>query len=324
MPLFSFWLTLEVLAFIISVCGNSIVIFVMTRERRLRKKACLYIVSIAIADLLSSAFIVPTLIFITRIILKPEYGIPRTFCLWITSIYLVLTTASIFQLVFVAIDRYWAICRPISYHKRTTKFTKSIIVICWVIGLIIGSNPLFTNLTGNACNLHTVYNTILTSLAGISTVIITVLYLLMYRALKEQVKFIILIVRIIFHLFLQARKFAKPPESPNSPAIERSEIKFAKTMLLIIGSVLICWTPLGIYCIVEKYIPDPTDPHDQAVRGIIVNLCYCAVHFNFAIDPIIYAYRVKDIREAVHKLFRCKYEAGAVNDSSHDGVPNSL
>lgn len=55
----TFFIILAVSAFVLSVFGNFVVIYVMTRERRLRKKSNYYIISVALADLLIGLLGIP-------------------------------------------------------------------------------------------------------------------------------------------------------------------------------------------------------------------------------------------------------------------------
>lgn len=50
---------LEVIAFILSVIGNSVVIYVMTREKKLKRKSNIYILSVAVADFLVGIVAIP-------------------------------------------------------------------------------------------------------------------------------------------------------------------------------------------------------------------------------------------------------------------------
>lgn len=54
---------LEVWAFVFSVFGNSIVIYVMTRQKKLRRKSNNYIISVAAADLLIGLVGIPCSIY---------------------------------------------------------------------------------------------------------------------------------------------------------------------------------------------------------------------------------------------------------------------
>lgn len=186
------WIVLELIAIIISLFGNAVVIYVMSREKKLRKKSSLYIVAIAITDFLTCSFIVPLIITRTEMLQRIGLGeeamkIPRH-CIWILSIAYSLTLSSVFQLLFVSLDRYWAICQPKFYLKRTKRFTKCVISICWIIGFLIGMTPVMTNLTGGKCNQHPIIYFIASSITVLSFVIIVVLYSLIFRAFRKQVK----------------------------------------------------------------------------------------------------------------------------------------
>lgn len=57
------FILLEALAFVFCVIGNSIVIYVMTREKKLQRKSNYYIVSVAIADILVGLVVIPGSIY---------------------------------------------------------------------------------------------------------------------------------------------------------------------------------------------------------------------------------------------------------------------
>jgi len=93
-----------------------------------------------------------------------------------------------------AIDRYWAICDPVSYHVRTNRVTKIIIFFCWLLGgitgfLLFGWN---SGMSAERCDLRTIvdfnYLLFVCVLIGfVATLVILVLYLLIYRAILKQV-----------------------------------------------------------------------------------------------------------------------------------------
>lgn len=50
---------LEVTGCLISIFGNAVVIYVMTRQRKLRRLSNFYIISVSVADLLIGVIVVP-------------------------------------------------------------------------------------------------------------------------------------------------------------------------------------------------------------------------------------------------------------------------
>jgi len=102
----------EILVAICAVFGNGLVIIVFSKERRLRRRTNYYIVSLAAADLLVGLFAIPFAIL-------ASIGLPTNLhaCLFTTSVLVVLCTISIFCLVAVSVDRYWAILHPMGYSR---------------------------------------------------------------------------------------------------------------------------------------------------------------------------------------------------------------
>lgn len=115
----------EVLVAITAVIGNAMVIIVFGKDRRLRKRTNYYIISLAAADLLVGLLGIPFAIL-------ASIGLPTNLyaCLFTVSLLIVLCTTSIFCLLAVSFDRYWAILHPMAYstnmRTRTTlgKFFK--------------------------------------------------------------------------------------------------------------------------------------------------------------------------------------------------------
>lgn len=103
----------EVLVAIFAIVGNAMVIIVFKRERRLRRRTNYYIVSLAIADFLVGILGIPFAIM-------ASYGLPPNLyaCLFTVSLLVVLCTVSIFCLVAVSVDRYWAILHPMGYSRN--------------------------------------------------------------------------------------------------------------------------------------------------------------------------------------------------------------
>lgn len=187
--LFCVWLLLEAIAAIISIFGNSIVICVMCCLRSLRKKSTYYIISIAIADFLSSLFVVGLTTARTLEYFELSSMLPSNACICATSVFLALTSILVLHLVFVSVDRYWAVCHPISYHTRTINFTKFTILICWISGIVFGLTTVLTYKAEKKCSIPPLQKLILASLSLSSAVIVSILYCLVFIAFRNLVRF---------------------------------------------------------------------------------------------------------------------------------------
>lgn len=100
---------------------------------------------------------------------------------------------------------------------------------------------------------------------------------------------------------------------------KKREIRVANTFALIIGSFIISWTPLTVNFLVVAVTRNRQFFQDNGPLRIFHIFSICAAHFNSAIDPIIYAYRIKDIRETLKKFLGCNREIEATSRTSQTG-----
>lgn len=103
----------EIVVAVLAVAGNALVIYVFRKEKRLRRRTNYYIVSLATADFLVGLLGIPFAIM-------SSVGLPYNLhaCLFTVSLLVVLCTISIFCLVAVSVDRYWAILHPMGYSRN--------------------------------------------------------------------------------------------------------------------------------------------------------------------------------------------------------------
>ncbi|XP_063301278.1 alpha-2Db adrenergic receptor-like [Pelobates fuscus] len=123
-----------------TVVGNILVVLAIFTSRALRAPQNLFLVSLALADILVGAVIIPFSLA------KEVMGYWHFGSLW-CSMYLALDilfcTSSIVHLCAISIDRYWSVTKAVKYNlKRTPKRIKSMIAIIWVVSAIISFPPL--------------------------------------------------------------------------------------------------------------------------------------------------------------------------------------
>lgn len=103
---------------------------------------------------------------------------------------------SMFSLLAVSIDRFWAICYPMDYHLKTKFVTKSFVAGCWTIGTVLGFLPFFGWNSGKfdqVCDVRVIidFNYMLFVCFGnglLSTTAIVIMYALTYRMIRKQVR----------------------------------------------------------------------------------------------------------------------------------------
>ena len=148
---------------IAGITGNSIVIYVSFNSKDIQRKAPfnVYLLTLAIVDLLISIFAIPIYILSTNYFKHPSGEVGEWLCKTITGYFLIfiLLDMSVFLLVAVTIERRRAIIKPFSILTQQT-MTKTLAVVFSIIMLgfvtqiqaLIGSHYSEQNATvGNSC-----------------------------------------------------------------------------------------------------------------------------------------------------------------------------
>lgn len=74
-----------------------------------------------------------------------EVGLITNFriCVIIESAMFTAAASSMFSLVAVSIDRYCAVCRPMSYQAKNTSPTKKLIIFYWIFACSMNLPPIY-------------------------------------------------------------------------------------------------------------------------------------------------------------------------------------
>ncbi|CAB4056235.1 DRD2 [Lepeophtheirus salmonis] len=136
----NYWaLLLLLLCVVVVVFGNVLVILSVAREKVLQNLTNYFIVSLAVADLLVAGFVMPFSVYV--LVNWGMWGLPKIACDFYIALDVICSTSSIFNLVAISIDRYYAVTAPIKYSQHRDKHMRSyvIILLCWMASIMIGS-----------------------------------------------------------------------------------------------------------------------------------------------------------------------------------------
>ncbi|MPC37404.1 Histamine H1 receptor [Portunus trituberculatus] len=98
--------------------GNALVIHAIRTEKRLQTVSNLFIMSLAAADLTVGVIVMP---ISAAYAMMGEWRLGLAVCqFWLAADYTA-STASIFNLVILSLDRYWSITAPLRYLRRRTR-----------------------------------------------------------------------------------------------------------------------------------------------------------------------------------------------------------
>ncbi|XP_042325570.1 cholecystokinin receptor type A [Sceloporus undulatus] len=149
------------LIFLLSVLGNTLVMIVLTRNKRMRTVTNIFLLSLAISDLMLCFFCMPFTLIPN---LLKDFIFGSAFCK-ISSYFMgVSVSVSTFSLFAISLERYSAICKPLQSRVWQTKsHALKVIAATWCISFaIMTPYPVYSKLipyttfhnrTANKCRL---------------------------------------------------------------------------------------------------------------------------------------------------------------------------
>ncbi|KAL0272863.1 UNVERIFIED_CONTAM: hypothetical protein PYX00_005685 [Menopon gallinae] len=248
-------------------------------------------------------------------------GLPRNFylCLFTVSLLIVLCTISIFCLVAVSIDRYWAILHPMSYSRNVSSRTAiGIIIVCWLAGTLVGFLPLLGWNEGGSLDGKCLFVKVMDydylvflyfATIIIPAILLAAFYTHIYRVVLNQLRQIVML---------------SPRGQPGSPgrssgvmlrmlgAAQKREVKATQNLAIIVLFFIICWIPLYTINCVKAFCKD------CEISQTLTNSCIILSHLNSSFNPFLYAYHLKDFRVALRSLlFGNKTILGKTRSAPH-------
>ncbi|XP_006014281.1 trace amine-associated receptor 13c-like [Latimeria chalumnae] len=273
-------------AILITICGNLVVIISIAHFKQLHSPTNLLVLSLAKTDFLLGLLVMP---FSMIQSVETCWYFGDTFCLLHSSFNMLLTSVSIYHLIFIAVDRYYAVCKPLLYSTKITIPVAGVFVtISWVISIIytygllyskahilgiednVGSiscqgscfAPLFNELWGTLDSLLTFF---------IPCSVMTGLYTKIFVVAKRHARIINCIAEKNLSSNIKS-KFSR-----------NKETKAAKTLGIVMGVFVLCWLPIFLNSIIDPHIGFSTS---ETVFDTLIWLGY----FNSTFNPIIYAF----------------------------------
>ncbi|XP_054613750.1 neuropeptide FF receptor 2-like [Dunckerocampus dactyliophorus] len=121
------------LIFLMCMLGNGVVCFIVLRSRNMRTVTNIFILNLAISDLLVGIFCMPTTL-VDNII--TGWPFDNIVCKLSGMVQGISVSASVFTLVAIAVDRFRCIVYPFK-QKLTIATSKLIIVVIWVLAVSV-------------------------------------------------------------------------------------------------------------------------------------------------------------------------------------------
>ncbi|KAE8622065.1 hypothetical protein XENTR_v10005082 [Xenopus tropicalis] len=293
------YIALEVIIAVLSIAGNVLVCWAVAINSTLKNATNYFLVSLAVADIAVGLLAIPFAITIS-------IGLETDFhsCLFFACFVLVLTQSSIFSLLAVAIDRYLAIKIPLRYKSLVSgKRARAIIAVFWILSFVIGLIPLMGwNRLDKNCS-HEPGMSHNCTVQCLFEKVVTMSYMVYFNFFGFVLLPLLIMLGIYIKIFMVARKQLRQIElkcvgSDSSRSILQKEVNAAKSLAIIVGLFAFCWLPIHILNCITLFMPDfdKTKPEWVMYTAIILS------HANSVVNPIIYAYKIRDFRYTFRKI----------------------
>ena len=244
MPNWSWFIIVKFLAAIIGFFGNLLVILVLFQRRSPRRSTDTLVLALAIADALTSAFIVPIPVAIS----VPGTWIGVVYCkvIYSTIFWQICVTGSIYTLVGISVERFCAVAYPLYFRRKFTRRRVTVtIVVMWmiIIGMFIPAAVITYGLDRRSGRCFRRF-------ASVTAVTIFGVYVFMLRILIPIL--IMLLTQVLIACKLQAKATSLPQNaitSGNSAGqtfhiVARDRV--LKLMLVVIVFFIIFYSPSQI------------------------------------------------------------------------------
>ena len=131
-----------VVIFVVGVIGNSLVIYVLTKEKELRSFTNYLLANLSLADLFVLFTCVPT--GLHDLFAKERWYLGKLTCYLIAFFENCTGFASILSIFFITCDRYQVICKPLCFKsKMSQRRTFKLVILIWIISILANAPFLF-------------------------------------------------------------------------------------------------------------------------------------------------------------------------------------
>nr|XP_046229913.1 trace amine-associated receptor 1-like [Scatophagus argus] len=272
---------------VVTVCGNLLVIISISYFKQLHTSTNFLILSLAVADLLVGVLTFPLTMEYTLtfwlyhndLLRKIQHGIDTG-----------LVTSSILNLCCISIDRYYAVCQPLTYAtKMNVCVVVIMILVSWGVSVLVAIGYVIARLNQENCEER----------CSIDSPIANILGLIFSFYLP-----VIIMLCIYLKIFLVAQRQARSIQSIKSgAAVSKMKRKATKTLAIVLGVFLMCWSPFFL-CSTSQLLG-----HVSLSVAVFEALIWLALS-NSMLNPFIYAFFYSWFRSAFRTIISGKIFQG--------------
>uniref|UniRef100_A0A4W5M8Y1 Neuropeptide FF receptor 1 n=1 Tax=Hucho hucho TaxID=62062 RepID=A0A4W5M8Y1_9TELE len=284
-----------VVVLLLCVGGNVLVSLVVLRNRNMRSVTNLFILNLAISDLLIGVFCVPTTL-IDSLISGWPFG--QITCTMSNLVQGMSVSASVFTLVAIAVDRFTGIVYPFRHRIRPVTALLTILFI-WVLA--------FAVICPSAANLTVIQLEDTYMLQDNQTYPVFVCFENWPRPEMRRVYTMVIfvhvylaplgIISIMYGCIVRLAKVRR--------ACSQRRVKVIKMLMMVAVLFMASWLPLWTLMLLTDYRDLDTQQIDF-LSSYLFPVAHWLAFFNSGINPIIYGFFNKNFRRGFQAAVACR------------------
>ncbi|KRX98000.1 5-hydroxytryptamine receptor [Trichinella pseudospiralis] len=273
-----------------TVVGNALVIVAIITERSLQRVQYYLILSLAVADELVGTVVSPLAFHYD---LTNRWTLGLLMCDFWIFFDVLCCSASILNLVVIALDRYWSVSDVAYVQRRNRSRILAMIALVWLTALLISIPPVFgwkdSRFADRVLHQHVCLISQDLTYQIFSTVAAFYgpLFLLM-----------LLYWRIYVTIFLKTSTEIRQKSSP------KREARAARTLAVVTGTFVLCWLPFFVLALYRP-IACPSSDHSISpcsISPLLESVFLWLGYVNSALNPIIYTVFSPDFAKAFKRI----------------------
>ncbi|XP_062995194.1 neuropeptide FF receptor 1-like [Elgaria multicarinata webbii] len=311
-PVAAIYIVAYVFIFATCMVGNSLVCFIVLKNSRMRTVTNLFILNLAISDLLVGIFCVPTTLVDNLI---TGWPFSNSICKMSGLAQGMSVSSSVFTLVAIAVDRFRCIVYP--FKPKLSLFQAlNTIAIIWVLAITImcpsavmltvvqeeGSYMVYGDNQSATYPLYSCFEAWPDS--EMHKVYTTVLFAHIYIAPLTLITF--MYIRIGFKLYKSPGPVSQhrvESEDRCSMAISRRKVKVIKMLILVALLFMVSWLPLWTLMLLTDYAK-LDEYHINLLAGYVFPFAHWLAFSNSSVNPIIYGYFNENFKKGFQTAFK--------------------
>ncbi|XP_070843768.1 trace amine-associated receptor 1-like [Chaetodon trifascialis] len=281
---------------VLIMCGNLLVITSIVYFKQLHTPTNYLILSLAVADLLVGVNVLP---FSAILAVRSCWYLQDLLCKIRSCFDIFLCASSILNLCFISVDRYYAVCQPLRYRTKINVHVIAImILVSWTFSALFGIASSIWGVNHGQSNRKCV-------LFQSSAVITTAFGFYLPATIMFSIY-----LKILMVAQRQAYSIQKTTcqSTKSGSTVSKMERKATKTLAIVMGIFLICWTPFFL-CITFNPLSNYTIPVP------VITAFKWLGWSNSMLNPFVYAFFYSWFRSAFRMIISGKIFQGDFTNS---------